>query len=383
MFSAFKNMEILPKIMTIAVISVFLVALTLLLYILPLFEHKIMEGKKIATRNVVEVAFRVLEEFGEKARRGEMALEDAQNMAKNQIKGMRYQKNEYFWINDLQPRMVMHPTKPELDGNDLSSHSDPLGKRIFIEFVKTTQDSGAGFVDYLWPKPGSSDPVAKISYVKRYAPWGWVIGSGIYVDDVQTDMARLRWTVVGITFSLSVFMLALSFSAGLGITRSLHKVVVSLDDISHGEGDLTRRLDVDLNDESGALARSFNQMNEKLVEIVSQIHASSGELDRINSTILSVSKQEVNAATLHSENVMTAVSAVAGIDASLKQISRNVDGLSVLAGDTAGSIQAIVVGSDPSTERAEQLKYLVDQVTASLGHIALSTRTVSENNCSI
>ncbi len=369
--------------MTVAVVSVFLVALTLLLYILPLFERMIMEEKKLATRHVVEVAFHAVEEFGEKARSGVMSLEDAQNLAKQQIKGIRYQGQEYFWINDLRPHMIMHPTKPELDGKDLSNLKDPQGKRLFVEFVKKVQESGAGFVDYLWPKPGSSEPVPKISYVKLYKPWGWIVGSGIYVDDVQEDMARLRWTVVGITFGLSLFMLALAFSVGLGITRPLNKVVARLDDISHGEGDLTQRLEVKYNDESGALARSFNQMNEKLVDIVRQIHSSSDELAAINSDILCVSKQGVNTATLQSENVMTTVSAVTEIDVSLKEISRNVNGLSVFSNETTESIQAIVRSIDTSAEKVEQLKHFVDEVTASLGLIALSMKTVSENVTSL
>lgn len=378
-FSSFRNLGILQKIMTVAVVSVFLVTLTLLLYVLPLFERKIMDEKKLATQHVVEVAFRAVEDLGERVRSGAMSLEEAQNLAKRQVKGMRYQGQEYFWINDLKPRMIMHPTKPELDNTDLSGHKDPQGKFLFVEFVKVAKQSGAGFVDYLWPKPGSSEPVHKISYVKLYKPWGWVIGSGIYTDDVDDEMKRLRLTVAGITFSLSVLMLLLAFSVGLGITRPLNKVVVRLNDISHGEGDLTQRLEVEHHDESGALAESFNQMNEKLVDIVRNINASSCELARINSDILCVSKQGVNSAKLQSENVMTTVSAVTEIDSSLKEISRNVNGLSKFSDETTESIQAIVASVDVSGERVEQLKHFVDEVTASLSLIAMSMKTVSGN----
>lgn len=380
---SFRNLGILEKIMTIAVISVFLVALTLILYILPIFERKIMDEKKLATQHVVEVAFRAVENFGEMARSGAISLEEAQNMAKQQVKGMRYEGEEYFWINDLQPRMIMHPTKRELDGKDLSKHQDPQGKLLFVEFVRVAKESGAGFVDYLWPKPGSDQPVSKISYVKLYKPWGWIIGSGIYVDNVQKDMKFLRLTVIGITFSLSVFMLLLSFSVGLGITRPLNKVVSSLNEISNGEGDLTQRLKIEHNDESGALARSFNQMNEKLVDIVRQIHASSDELAFINSDILCVSKQGVNTAKLQSENVLTTVSAVTEIDTSLKEISRNVYGLSAFSEETTESIHAIVSNIDISAEHMEQLKQFVDEVTSSLGLIAISMKTVSKNVLSL
>src|SRR5690606_17952817 len=93
---------------------------------------------------------------------------------------------EYFWINDMHPTMIMHPFKPELDGTDLTDDADPDGKHLFVEFVKAVEAAGAGFVDYQWPKPGADAPQPKISYVAGYEPWGWVIGSGVYVDDVRT-----------------------------------------------------------------------------------------------------------------------------------------------------------------------------------------------------
>ena len=93
----------------------------------------------------------------------------------------------------MRPVMVMHPYKPELEGKDLSDNKDPKGKRIFVEFVDTVKKQKAGFVDYMWPKPEVREPVPKISYVVGFDPWGWVIGSGIYVDDVN----RLFWRKMG------------------------------------------------------------------------------------------------------------------------------------------------------------------------------------------
>jgi methyl-accepting chemotaxis protein len=81
--------------------------------------------------------------------------------------------------------MVMHPIKPELDGKDLRDFKDPAGKHLFVEFVEAVKKDGAGSVHYLWPKPGSDQPVPKISYVKEFKPWDWIIGTGIYVDDIN------------------------------------------------------------------------------------------------------------------------------------------------------------------------------------------------------
>jgi methyl-accepting chemotaxis protein len=98
---------------------------------------------------------------------------------------MRYDKVEYFWINDLDDLMVMHPIKPEMNGKKLDKLKDKNGKLLFLEFNTMVTKNGAGFVDYLWPKPGAEEGVPKISYVMGFKPWGWVIGSGIYIDDVE------------------------------------------------------------------------------------------------------------------------------------------------------------------------------------------------------
>ena len=103
----------------------------------------------------------------------------------------------------MQPRMVMHAIKPELDGKDLSDFKDPNGKRLFMAFVDTVRQHGKGYVDYQWPKPGFDKPVDKVSYVQGFEPWGWVIGSGIYVDatyqQIWSDLSgALAWVLGGI-----------------------------------------------------------------------------------------------------------------------------------------------------------------------------------------
>src|SRR3546814_6970349 len=86
--------------------------------------------------------------------------------------------------------MVMHPTNPKLEGQNLSAIRDPNGFALFNEMVAIAKAKGAGMVDYLWPKPGAEAPVAKTSYVTLFEPWGWIIGSGVYVDDVQAEFRR-------------------------------------------------------------------------------------------------------------------------------------------------------------------------------------------------
>ena len=121
----------------------------------------------------------------------EIAEEKLKADAAATIRDLRYgpESQDYFWINDMVPRMIMHPYKPELDGTDLSDYQDPNGKRLFVEFVRVCEEEGEGFVDYHWPKYGAETPQPKLSFVERFAPWDWIIGTGLYIDDIEALVA--------------------------------------------------------------------------------------------------------------------------------------------------------------------------------------------------
>ncbi len=163
-------------------------------------RSSLMEDRVTATRHLVTSAYGILQHFHSLQQAGTLTEAQAQRAAMEAIRAMRYDGNEYFWINDLQPHMVMHPVMPELEGRDLSGYTDPNGKRLFVEFAETVRKRGEGTVEYLWPKPGFTRPVPKLSYVKGFLPWGWVVGLGIYVDDVDRifwDRVRGQVAIVG------------------------------------------------------------------------------------------------------------------------------------------------------------------------------------------
>lgn len=123
------------------------------------------------------------------------------------IKQMRYGSGnkDYMWVQDINARMVMHPIKPQLDGRDLSSTKDSRGRLLFAEFSEIAKADGSGFVAYYWPKPGSDKPQPKLAYVQHYKPWGWVVGSGIYLDENdKASVTRAFDLAAGVPFSLNV-----------------------------------------------------------------------------------------------------------------------------------------------------------------------------------
>ena len=139
--------------------------------------------------NVVDMAYSAIEFLYND---DSIATEDEKKkLAMESIKKMRYNKTDYFWINDMNHIMIMHPIKPSLDGKDLSDFKDPEGKMIFVEFVNVCKENGSGFVDYMWPKPGFDAPVKKMSYVKLFKPWNWIIGSGVYLEVAEEKIKKM------------------------------------------------------------------------------------------------------------------------------------------------------------------------------------------------
>lgn len=168
-------------------------------------ELSTLSAQQTLLKNSVEQAISLLQASHDDGTLGNMKARKAR--AAEVVKDIRFgpEGTDYLWINDTQPRMVMHPMKPALDGEDLTDFKDPNGKRLFVEFVKKCKEESEGFVTYFWPKPGRENPVAKISFVKVFEPWGWIVGTGIYLDDQDPYLAkRIKQLEDKIPFTLGV-----------------------------------------------------------------------------------------------------------------------------------------------------------------------------------
>ncbi len=149
-----------------------------------------------------------------------------------QVSSMRLADGNYFWINDLEHKMLMHPVKPDLVGQDVSGVQDASGKYHFKEFVAISKAKGEGFVDYMWEKPGENVSLPKLSYVKLFKPWGWVIGMGVMMDGIDKAVMEKRaeldarvktiiWIVVWTSLALTVLVVAAGFFFARSITNAL------------------------------------------------------------------------------------------------------------------------------------------------------------------
>ncbi|WP_254204331.1 methyl-accepting chemotaxis protein [Aeromonas sp. FDAARGOS 1415] len=248
-----------------------LVLLGLLLFFsLQIYHQGLMGEKSRQTRAQVETAYSLVAGLEARVRKGELDEARAKAEALALLKGLRYGNDDYFWINDSHPTMVMHPMKPELDGKDLSGVEDKQGLKLFVAFADLARAQGAGEVAYYWPKPGVDEPVRKISYVKRFAPWDWIIGTGIYVDDVEAQYREVLHTLLGIGLVLALLLFAVVGLIVRSIVVPLSRSVSALGNIARGEGDLRVRLPESGRDELSQLSVNFNLFAGQMAQLVAR-----------------------------------------------------------------------------------------------------------------
>ncbi len=198
-----------------SLLAVGLFILSIFLIILPAFEANIMAKKKEMIGELTHTAWSLLEEYEQERIAGHYSLEEAQQIAASRIARIRYgsEGKDYFWIIDTLPTMVMHPYRTELKYTDLRSYADPNGKKLFVEAVRTVKTNHQGYIDYMWQwKDDSTRIVPKLSYVKKFDPWGWIIGTGIYLEDVRSEIRSLQNRLLRISMLiLLVIVLILLF----------------------------------------------------------------------------------------------------------------------------------------------------------------------------
>ena len=204
-----------------AVLTIILFTTAIFFIILPAFRDNIMDRKRGMSRELTQTAWNTLEFYHAQVEKGLLTRERAQAMAVAQLRAQRFgaEGKDYFWINDLKPNMIMHPYRADLEGKDISHFADPTGKRLFVEVVDTVKQNGQGYVDYMWQwKDDPKHIVPKVSFVRLFKPWGWVVGTGIYVQDVKAEIAAMTGRLTTVSLSiLAVIALLVFFMAQEGL----------------------------------------------------------------------------------------------------------------------------------------------------------------------
>ncbi|MDP3702668.1 MAG: methyl-accepting chemotaxis protein [Hylemonella sp.] len=335
----------------------------LLFWLLGSQTEQALQERMNSTREHVEIAHGILVWAYEKETSGELPRAEAQKLAAQAISKLRYSGSEYFWINDMQPVVVMHPIRPDLDGKNVGDLKDPKGLFLFKAFVDKVAKDEQGFVPYLWPKPGKDQPVDKLSYVKGFKPWGWVVGSGIYIDDLRDAQLRRRYLVLGV-LALGLLVAAYVFVTFYKVNKGgLEVVSRHLNELS--EGDLRNKPNQPWGrDEPAMLILDLHKLYDSMYELIRRVRHSARELNI-------TAKEIASASTDLSARTEAAAASLEEQAASMEEIGSTV---------TATAERSVMASqfSAKNAQVAEQGGAVIGQVVHTMRDIHQSSSKISD-----
>ncbi len=350
-FKRFADWKLSTKITGVAMAATIPVVLVVVFYALPRAEEAMVNEKMNGTKHLVEITYALVADYDARVQKGEFPLAEGQKRAAARISQLRYEEKEYFWINDLTPRMIMHPYKPEMNGTDITDNKDSDGKQFFVEMVRVCTQKGEGSVEYSWPKPGSTKPVPKISYVKLYKPWGWIIGSGVYADDIQAEMGALQRSILlGILLAV-VIGVAVGALVGRTIKTRLTDLVNRME-----HADLNTHLASDEKDEIGLLTQTFAKFVASIRDTIVKVSESSAAVASASAEISSSTEQIAAGAQEQTSQAGEVASAVEEMTKTIVENSRNATETATIA--------------KTAREAAEQGGHVVEETVTAMRRIA-------------
>ena len=313
---------------------------------------------EVRAQTAVQAAHGVLTNFAALAQSGALSPEQAQASALQALKAMRYADSDYVWVNSLDGVMVMHPVSPALDGTNLLDIKDADGRPLFRDMIALVKDKGEGIVAYQWPKPGATAPQPKLSFVKGFAPWGWMIGSGVYIDDVAAQirdhaLRRGAEMLAGVGV-----LIALALVIAHSITRPLGAITVAMNALAGG--DLTAEVSfADDRSEIGALAAAL-----------ATFRRNAREMERLRT------EQQAMEAQSETMRRFTLRRIADQIEAAVGEVVANVSTEATEMEDMAAGLAGV---ADDSISRAESVSGSAEIVSTTVRAVAVATDELSNS----
>ena len=284
-------MKIKTKFLSISVVPMILVVLAVMLVVqwqlraleraeVDTIRSEMFTARQQELQNYIDMAMGAIRPL---QHRLDMRYQEKIAQATEVLNGMTFGENGFIYGYDLDGNIVFHSGNPDMIGKSVLDLTDPDGKPFVKEVIDKAMEGG-GFVEYRWPRTKGGIPSPRLTYAREIEVWGWVIATGFYIDDIDTEVARrgasightvtqtMIWILAsGLVLALLVSIVNLLLSRRM--LAPLQETAQALLDIAEGEGDLTRRLDVRSRDEVGDVARGFNGFVEKIHQLVSEVQA--------------------------------------------------------------------------------------------------------------
>lgn len=255
------------------------------------YEETMYDGYKMEIKSEIQAAVSIVQSYYDLGQSGTLPEEEAKHAAAESIRNMRYRDDGsgYMWIDDTDYNLVMHPILPEQEGNNRYDLTDQNGVKI-IQNIMTSANAGGGYNEFYFTKADGVTVAPKLAYSEMFEPWGWVITTGNYIDDMSVEIdakkadIQQQFTQMLIAYAVSVVLiiivvLIISIFMSRRLARGIQRVERDLHKIE--EGDLSFEIDPRLlnrTDEIGKIAKSLDMVKLALMGMIGDVSRSSEEL---------------------------------------------------------------------------------------------------------
>ena len=301
---------------------------------------------------------------------GELTPEEARSQALAMLRQLRYDGNEYFWVNDMNYVMLMHPFAPETEGKDLSTLHRPGTVNLIKEMVDMARLQDTGHFQYAWVKPGGEigvdEPVQRLAAFTHFKPWDYMIGTGTYLTEMEERFHSQMISALATVAIIVLAMLALIYVIGRSITQPLNTVVQAMGDIANGAGDLTRTLDGNGRDELSLLAQHFNTFTDTLRKLVGQLGDGANQMISASHQLDQISNASLAGMTRQSERMELMATAVNEITYGVQDVAQNAN---AAAQEVESANEGAEYGRLQVDKTIEQINRLSASVSTAVGHM--------------
>lgn len=405
----FNDWKVFYKIVALSLAILVTIFAVFFIFLVPVISDALYHNKQENVKHTVEVAYNIVDSHYKMVKNGELTEDEAKQKVIGIIKNLRYNENEYFWINDYSPRMIMHPINSALNDKDMSDYKDPDGVFVFIKMAEVAKREGAGYVEYRWNKPGMNTPSPKISYVKGLKEWEWIVGSGIYVDDVEKEIAGIAGQVTLILFLTSIAAMVIGFFVARKISVPVKKLSDAAEKVAAGDVNVT--VDLTTNDELGKLGKDFNVMVGNIKRSMEEIEVKSQAAEKAAAEAQTAKKEVEQHQEYLARNTKVLLenmekfangdltielvperenddvgklflgfkSAVQNIKNMLSNVTDAVQATASASSEISSSSEQMAAGSQEQSAQASEVASAVTQMTSTILQTTKNATTASEN----
>ena len=351
--------------------------------------HALRNDRAESTRRLVEAADSLLGHFAEEESSGRLTRAQAQTAAKAAVAAIRYDTDGYLWINDLDGRIVMHPVKPALDGSDGRAIVDVNKRSPFGMAADIGRRKGSGFFGYMWPKPGSAAPVEKISYAKLFVSWGWVVASGLYLDDVNAAVWHHAVRQTGWLFLIALVAVAVAFLIARNIVGPVRLLTTAMSELARGNRAASIP-GLGRGDEIGSMAAAVQVFKDGLVradQLTAGRDAERAAREQRTfqlESLVGAFEGKVGGLVKFVASASTELTATAQfMTSTAEQTHRRAAAVSAAAGETSMSVQAVAAAAEQLTASVHEIARQVAQSSSMSGKAVQAARQTNTIVCAL